>query len=248
MAEKVKFDDKRASVLAEYVEMMKGLYGEELVSLNLFGEGAVEPPGQGGHHIKMLAVMTAVGPAQLGRYASVSAKWQKKGIPPPLMLTAEMLETSTDVFPMEFLEMKDAYVLLYGRDVLAGLEIGLDNLRREIEEQVKGKLIHLQQAYMEAGGDKKALSGLISSSVEPFCEIMRNAIRLKEDGAPVHKEPIIKQFCKGFGLDEAPFLEALGIRRLGLMPSRDELDALYARYLGEVTRMVEKIDKFTSSV
>jgi len=236
-------DEKTEKALADFADMMKGLYGEELVSLNLYGETAAGEPVGSHRPVKLLAVMSQVEPSQLRKYAGVNIKWSKKGIQTPLMLTLDTLETSTDVFPIEFFEMKESYRLLHGKDVLAGLEISHENLRRQCEEQIKGKFIHLRQGYVEAFGDKKALSHLIAASIEPFAQVMRNILRLKGKGVPVKKDMIIKEFCREAGMDEAPFMGALAIRREGLTPSVDELDRLYAAYLTEVGKMAEVIDK-----
>ncbi len=236
-------DEKKEKLLAGFTEMMKGLYGDELVSLNLYGEAAAGEPGLNHRPVKLLAVMNEVGPSQLKRYAGVNSKWSKKGIRAPLMLTQDTLESSTDVFPIEFFEMKESYQLLHGRDILAGLEISHENLRRQCEEQIKGKFIHLRQEYIEVSGDKKALTHLIAASIEPFTEVMRNILRLIGKGAPVKKDLTIKEFCRDASLDDAPFMGALAVRRAGLAPNREELDRLYAAYLVEVGRMAEYIDK-----
>jgi len=238
-------DEKKGKALEEFVGAMKDLYGDRLVSLYLFGEGAVATPGGAAGRIKLLAVMTQVGPEELKKYAGIYVKWHKKGVPPPLMMTEGMLNSSTDVFPMEFLEMKEANVLLHGRDVLAGLEIGLENLRRECEEQVKGKLIHLQQAYIEAAGDGKALAALLASSLEPFVEIMRNLLRIHKNVTHLDRDRIIKEACSEFGLDCSPFSETLEIRRHGKTPSKEGLEILFGRYLEQVRLLADKVDRMT---
>ena len=236
-------DEKKGKTIKEFVVMMKDLYGEGLVALYLFGEEAVEPVSAGDRPPKMLAIMMDTGAGQLKKYASVHAKWSGRGIAAPLMMTEGMLKSSTDVFPIEFLEMKESNALLHGDDVLARLVIGTENLRRQCEEQVKGKLIHLQQGYMEAGGDRKALTQLIASSIEPFTEVMRNVVRLLGKDVPVKKEIAVGAFCLETGLDCTPFIEALKIRREGLKPSEGELELLFARYLDEVRRLAERVDK-----
>ena len=233
-------DEKTEKALPAFVEEMKSLFGNELVSLNLFGEGAI---GDAKNHTKLLAVLSEVGPDQLRKYAGVHGKWLKKGIHPPLMLTLDTMETSTDVFPMEFFEMKESYRLLHGKDVLAGLDISHENLRRQCEEQVKGKFIHLRQSYMEVADDRKGLAQLIAASVGPFTEVMRNVLRLKGDHIHVQKETIIKEFCEKTGLDDAPFMGALSLRRGADLPSREQLERLFSAYLAEAGKMAEKIDK-----
>jgi hypothetical protein len=235
-------DKKKVDTLAEFADFMKGLYGEGLVALYEFGE-SVADTNHGSRRMKLLAVLREVGPAELKMYRVTHPKWAKKGIPAPLMLTRQTLDSSTDVFPMEFLEMKETRKLLDGEDVLAGLEISLENLRRQCEEQVKGKFIHLRQAYIEAGEDAHALEGLIAASIEPFTEAMRNVLRLMGKEAHLKKEPAIKEFCRETGLDESPFIEALHVRKGHVQLKKDALEDLYARYLGQVARMVEIIDK-----
>ncbi len=233
-------DEKQGKVLGEFAAMMGGLYGDGLVSLYLFGEAAVPP--HGGRHMKLLAVMSAVGLEELRRYAGVYLKWHRKGIPAPLFLTEGALGGMTAVFPMEVLEMKEANVLLYGRDVLAGLDIGLENLRRQLEEQVKGKLIHLRQAYLEAAGSKKALAALMASSIDLFVEVMRNLLRVHKNVTHLDRETIIAEFSAEFGLDAGVFSDALRIRRHALTPPVAELEALFARYLEQVALMAEKVN------
>ncbi len=243
---RITLDEKKEQVVKEFAEMMKALYGEDMVSLYIFGEEAAGAPSAKGRPPKLLAIMMEVGPGQLKKYAGVHRKWASKGIAAPLMLSEETLRSSTDIFPMEFLEMKESSVLLHGRNILPGLEIGLENLRRQCEEQVKGKLIHLSQGYMETGGDKSAITGLVAASIEPFTEVMRNVLRLMGKDVPVHKHTVIKDFCQDTGLDERPFMEALKLHREGLKPSKDEIDALFADYLEQIRLLAEKVDKMQS--
>jgi len=219
---------------------MQEMYGDALVALYRYG-GTDQQEAAGAP--KLLAVMREAGPDELKKYAAVHEKWLKKGIHPPLMMTRATMKNSTDVFPMEFLEMKETGELLAGEDVLAALDIPLENLRREVEEQVRGKLIHLRQGYMETGGDKKAIARLLAASIGPFTEVMRNVLRLMGRDVPVDREKAVREFCAETGLDEAPFIGALVVRRDGGKHTKEELDYLYTHYLEQVARLAEIIDK-----
>ncbi|HEY3347139.1 MAG TPA: hypothetical protein VGK71_05905 [Nitrospirota bacterium] len=238
-----KVREKMDALLLDFVIAMRELYGEDLVSLYRFGDSST-PLGRP----KLLALMRQIGLEQLRKYAAVNSKWAKKGIAAPLMLTRKTLETSADVFPMEFLEMKETGRLLYGEDLLSGLEIGLDNMRRQCEEQVKGKMLHLRQGYMEIGGNAKETAALIAASIEPFTEVMRNVLRLMSKPVPQKKDAIIAAFCTATGISEKPFAEALRLYyRVGKLPDK-EVDALFSRYLYEVGLMAEKIDNMVPGV
>ncbi len=240
---------EKKKALDELAGFMERAYGENLVALYEFGESAcVDWEGNG---LKILAVLETLGTKELRVLSEDRRKWEKNGLPAPLMLTKDTLLTSADVFPMEFLEMKEANQFIFGsEDVLSGLEVPLSNLRRQLEEQAKGKLIHLRQSYIEAAGDKKKLGHLIAVSIEPFTEVMRNALRLYDKPAPVAKEEIIGQFCAESGIDPVPFNQALELRRQGVgglkgpvKTDLDGLEALFSSYLEEIVKIAEKIDK-----
>ena len=238
-------DKKQKESLMEFVAEMKAAFGDGLLSLCLYGEGAGEPAHQPHHRLRLLAVMKEAGYPELSRYAGMSGRWLKKGLGAPLMLTPESIESSTDVFPMEFFEMKEGYVLLHGTDYLAGLEVPPVNLRLQLEEQVKGKLLHLRQAYMESGGDKGAIAGLISASIGPFIQMMRNALRIKGLPIPAVKDVVIGDCCRMMGLDDKPFRDALALRHGTAVPSKDALEALFRPYMDGVSAMAEFIDKMS---
>ncbi len=238
--------DMALDELAAFMEMK---FGGNLIALYEFGESAcVDWEGNG---LKILAVLKTLGTKELRVLSEDRRRWEKNGLPAPLMLTKETLFSSTDVFPMEFLEMKEANRFIYGQeDVLSGLDVPLSNLRLQLETQATGKLIHLRQSYLDAAGDKKRLAHLIAVSIEPFTEVMRNALRLLGRPAPVDKEEIIRSFCAESGIDPVPFNQALELRReMGRSSGGrasldlDGLEELFSSYLGEIGRMAEKIDK-----
>ncbi|MHB8174146.1 MAG: hypothetical protein ACYDFU_06775 [Nitrospirota bacterium] len=235
---------EKKKALDELATFMERMLGDNLIALYEFGEGAsVDWEGNG---LKILAVLNTLGTRELRVLSEDRRKWEKNGLPAPLMLTKETLISSADVFPMEYLEMKEANRFICGReDVLSQLDIPLSNLRLQLEGQAMGKLIHLRQSYIEVAGDKKRLAHLIAVSIEPFTEVMRNCLRLYGKPAPVVKEEIISRFCAESGIDPVPFNQALELRREGkkINLDLDGLEALFSGYLEEIRKMAEKIDK-----
>jgi hypothetical protein len=129
----------------------------------------------------------------------------------PLFLTQEYIKTSLDVFPVEFLDMKENYLLLFGKDVLAGLEIDLKNLRFQCEQELKSKLLMINQNYLRVK-DALLLKTLLLKSFSSVLHILRNLIRLK-GGKPAYlKEDIIKQAGAYFKIDAVCFNNILALK------------------------------------
>src|SRR5437667_194921 len=77
-------------------------------------------------------------------------KWGRKHrISTPLFMTKEYVLHSTDVFPIEFTEIKERHRIIFGEDIFKDLDIPFKDMRLLCEQQIKGKLLHLRQAYLE---------------------------------------------------------------------------------------------------
>ena len=105
--------------------------------------------------------------------------WRRRRIPTPVLMDPRYVESSLDVFPLEFLEIGDRHRVLHGRaDLFANLGVDLSHLRLEVEEQIRGKLLHLWKAYLEAAGSKRALHQLLLETPPGFEVILRGMLRL----------------------------------------------------------------------
>jgi hypothetical protein len=61
--------------------------------------------------------------------APLGRKYRRQGIGAPLIMDPGYLQSSLDVFPLEFLNFKLLHRTIYGEDLLAGLVIDRQDLR-----------------------------------------------------------------------------------------------------------------------
>jgi len=61
-----------------------------------------------------------------------------------MIFTVSEFLSSDDVFPIEYLDMKDGHKLLYGRDFLSEINVSDANLRHECEFDLRSKLLKLR--------------------------------------------------------------------------------------------------------
>ena len=88
--------------------------------------------------------------------APLGKKYGKKQIAAPLIMTPKYIDESSDVFPMEFLNIKLLHYPVFGNDIFKNLEISASYLRRQCERELKARLIGLRQGYISAAGDAKS--------------------------------------------------------------------------------------------
>jgi len=66
--------------------------------------------------------------------------WDAQKQPPPLFMTRDEIERSTDVFTIEFMDIQQHHRIVFGADVLQGLPIPVNLHRVQVEYELREKL------------------------------------------------------------------------------------------------------------
>ncbi|TMJ17680.1 MAG: hypothetical protein E6G94_01765 [Alphaproteobacteria bacterium] len=185
--------------------------------------------------------------AQLLRHVAELAR-RTKGIALPLLLDDEYLTTSCDVFPLEILTLMRTCDLLWGdSNPLDGLVLDQDNLRLEIEQQLKGKVLHLRQAYLGGAGDKRSLRSLMLDSSAGFEEIMRGLLALAGREHAAGGNGSAREVESATGVSLETFRLVRTESEHGRPSAGGDVDELFHRYLGELSDLARAADRITRS-
>ena len=173
---------------------------------------------------------------------SVISSGIKQKFSAPLFLTLEYIHSSLDVFPLEFSEMKENHVLIYGEDVLSTLEIPQQYIRLFCEQQIKGKLIRIRQAYLEVGLNHKGMEALLKDSLTSLLPVFRALIRMKKTWTQLDKTKILEELCEEFKLDKSVFLTIFRHTRQEELILRNKMDFFTGEYLKQLEKIAQAIE------
>ncbi|MBW1720422.1 MAG: nucleotidyltransferase domain-containing protein [Deltaproteobacteria bacterium] len=229
-------------ILEAFSADYQALFGENLVSIILYGSAAADGYRPGKSDINFMVVLTEEGINDLERALPLVEKWKKRNVAVPLFLTQNYIRTSTDVFPVEYLGFHRRHHLVYGKDLLSDLSFDPQWVRLQCEREIKGKLLLLREAYFQAGGKARGLRELIAQSIRAFTAIFEALLFLKNIEVPPKGRDTVKLACEAFGLDAALFDKLLDIREERLKPSGEEVQKLFKRYLHEVRKLAQAVD------
>lgn len=234
----------RKSVTPFCREFLK-LFPGRIHSICLYGSAAVGEHIPKQSDINLMIMVDRLEMKDLQSCFKLIKQGRKKRISAPLLLTAEHISTSTDTFPVEFIEMKEKHINLFGTDPFLDLDIDLKNLRLECEQQIKGKLIRLRQAYIEVGLKKRQMIVLLTTSFTSLLPVLRNTIRLVKPNIqpPRGNEEIILRICKDFQLENDVFLQILRIKKGVLKPNKDMTHNIFEDYINNLTKLSQKVDQ-----
>src|SRR4030042_1076971 len=138
-----------------FPEMTAGfqkIFGEDLVSIILYGSGAGGDYVPGKSDLNFLITLTDRGIEGLDRALETVGRWRKRNVAIPLFMTGAYLTGSLDAYPVEFLNMKRNYKVVSGEDVLAPLTFAHQHIRLQLERELRGKLLHLRSGCLATGG------------------------------------------------------------------------------------------------
>ncbi len=128
----------------------------------------------------------------------------------PFVFTKEELADGVDVFPIEFLNIRQHHKTLSGDDLLKDIEISKENLRHQLEFEFRSKLIHLRREYLLSGG--RHLENLILSAVPTLAPIIGGLTYLK-DLSYNDMQDMFKVVSDGYGMDVQILKEIYDIRQ-----------------------------------
>ena len=230
-------------IFNEFINDYKGIYGDDLISIILYGSAAGRDYIPGRSDINFMIVLTDEGIKDLERSFDMAKKWKKRNVAVPLFLTESYIETSMDVYPIEYLNFQQRYILVQGKDMLKGLTFKKEFIRLQAEREIKGKLLLLRETYLESMGKKSVLMGIINRSLHTFMAIFNALLYLKDIDIPEDRRSVIANICEAFGLDNGLFIKLLDIREGRMKINEKELNNLFKDYLEEIRRLSKIVDK-----
>jgi len=229
--------------LSGLVEDLRATHGNNLACVVLYGSAAA-----GDHHelrsdYNILIALHRITPEDLRLAQAPMREWQRLGHPLPVYFTIEELSDAADVFPIEFHQMANARVVLYGHDPFEFVQLSSANLRHQAEYELRSKLIQLRRLYIPASVSIEKLCDLMSDSLSSFAALFRAVLMLHDQQAPVSKPDVVRATAKLLRLDPAPFERIFEFRTGGNLPtSEKEANDLFGAYLFQIEQVVEAVD------
>src|SRR5215510_8533262 len=202
--------------LAELVKRLKEFAATNLDSVLLFGSAGRGDFREGHSDLNVVCILRSLTVEELGRLAGVVKWWcvdQKE--PAPLFFTHEELRQAADVFAIEILDMKQGRRVLFGEDVVAGIDVPMNLHRLQIEHDLRTIVLKLRQHYLRAPGDSRELAPVLRKSFSGVLTLLRHTVIAFGEAAPAHAHQVVTRTAALTGADTAAFEALLKLRESG---------------------------------
>jgi predicted nucleotidyltransferase len=230
-------------LINEFVERMRAAAGTNLLSAILYGSAAAGDYIADYSDVNLLCVLRETSFAAIAALAPAIEWWGKQKHRLPLLMSAEEMRRSADVFSIEFLDMQRHHRVLWGEDILKTLEIPLRLHRAQVEYELREKTIVLRQRVLVASRNADAKWDLLLRSLPAFGTLFRHAlIALGDTGAGTKRETAAALASK-LAIDSSVFAELLDVREGKKDRKSASVDQMFARYLKLVEQVTAQVDK-----
>ena len=219
--------------------VLKKCFGKNLLSVMLYGSYISGNFVKGVSDINILVILAEVDPEQLELFATTGHRVMRRHHITPLILTRQEFNNSSDVFPMEYYDIKDNNRVVHGVDETKSLSLTIKNLRHQIEDRLRGEIASLRQLVIVSRGRQRVLRRYLKLWAGSLNTVFRGLLRLKGfDPVPSDTTEILTMVKQMSQVDTSSFTrlsELRGGRKIDAVSlSHDILERL-----SEIIRVVD---------
>jgi hypothetical protein len=212
--------------LEGFATRMGEALGPRLVALLLYGSAAREQGAGSGEPATMntLLIVDRVDADLFARLGAPVRDWISASHPPPLIFADQEWRDSADAFAIEYEDVRDAHRVLAGRSPWTGISVRREDVRRQLEHELMGKLVHLRQAYVADWNRPKRLADVVRGTRAGFLTMLRAVLRLAGRTPPADSTALLRDAAALIGFAADGLTEPAG-------------------YLAAVTRTAEYVNR-----
>jgi hypothetical protein len=232
--------------LEQFCADLGSALGDGLVSVAVYGSIAKSGAAASDNHpVRVLLVLQDASTQHLSKISGLIQRAIKSFHAAPFVVSLHDLQTSTDIFPIKFLDMQTHHFLLSGRDVLSELEISTQHLRLRCEQELCNLMLRLRNVFLRNAGNEASLAQAVSFAVTPFFTALGAAVSLTTGLLPDSEREIADSAAHVMSLDREVLERLLTFedsRRAGQVAALTDLFNAFISVVETAANFVDRLD------
>lgn len=227
--------------LDDIVPALREAYGESLRSVVLYGSAVRgELTKKKGYNI--LVIVDALPLSSLRRATRVARAWHDAGNPPPMTFTLQEWEMASDVFPLEYIDIRGRHEVLFGEDTFRDIEIDSGDLRMQVEREAVSGILRIRQMVMMSNQNGRDDVEILADNLSSIMVILRGVLWLHNLTPPQNYSELVRDAAEKIGFDPEPYYDVIHHVRGERSLSRDRASAILGDYIHGLEVVAEHVD------
>ena len=222
-------------IVDEFVADFRGLFGENLLSVVMYGSAASHEYQPGISDINTVIVLNEDSVPILEKCIDTATKWAKRRVAIPFFMTRHFIESAIDSYPVEFLDIRSNYRILFGEDFFAHLDIQREHIRLQCERELRGIAIHLRKEFIRCAGKSAHLQQLLVISMKKLLPVFKAMVVLNNKPVPKLRGNVIMAIEDIYNLGVSALSDA------ALHPIAANPEAGWAEMFDKFTKTIDKL-------
>lgn len=209
--------------LDNFVDELKKILGENLVTIMIFGSQALVEPEKLSSNINLMVVLDHLTADELRSISKPVKKWVKAKNPVPVIMGKAEWYSSFDVYALEYTDIKEKYRIVYGEDLAKDINVDKHYLRLQCESELKSLYLKYRNHYLLNINSAGEMKKIADNVIKTLLVILRGVIRLKGELVPESSEYIILQASNYMDIDSNFLIHMANVREKKDVYSNNEI-------------------------
>ncbi len=233
--------DPVRQTLGRYLVQLRKRLDAQIEAVILYGSVVRGEYVEGHSNINLLMVLQECTLQNLHNCSQLTERWKKEGIIPPLLITESELRQSCDLFPIEYIEIKENHTLLEGKDPFLTLHIDERGLMQHCARELSGNLLRLRQRFIEGQGRPEAIPAVLTLSLMALLPALRAVCKMLGHPSGGKSIDFLRSLPSALQVEAPVFLEILEIKQGIRTPGKLTMSDLFMRYAQAVENLYKQV-------
>ncbi len=236
----------------KFIQDIKKVFNQRLKSVFIYGSKANIETDKLTSDIDIMVIAENVTGDDLKKCAPAVKKWMGTGCPCrifdkeknplPVFMGEREWFNSTDVYAMEYSDIKDNHRIIYGENLISSINIKKEDLRLQCEAEMKNLLMRFRKHYLLFSNNPKEINNALFAVTKTINAIFKAILRLQEIEVSKSAYANLNKICEIFDADKQFYEKLLCAKEKHCNFSKSETYKLADEAIVQLEKLLEYIN------
>lgn len=227
--------------LNEYLKNLNEYFKERIESIFIYGSNAHVEESLLKNNINLMIITDKIEGDDIKQLSKPTNKWMKNN-PIPIFMGLEEWYDSSDVYAMEYSDIKDNHKILVGKNIIENIQIEKSDIRLQCETETKNLLMRLRSHYLQYADNPERVLDSFIPVTKTIIAIFKAILKIKEIKVPEKNTDIIKSVGELLNINEDFYLKLVCTKEQHCKLKKEEIYETTNTLIHELSKLLKHVN------